>query len=312
MSNFAILADATCDLNEKFRKEYDIDVIPGHLVLPGKGEVSAFLKWDTYPREDFYADLKKNPAAFATSPPNIAEFASALEKYASAGRDVLLMTISAGISGAYNFALQAKEQVAAKYPNVTINCVDSMRFGPGFGLMALYASTRRAAGDSIAQATEYIENNKNRFHQAGWLDDLSFVAKKGRLTHSKAFFGSLAGIKPIGEFDYNGLTTIIGKVKGAKTAYSVLLSYIGQTIQSPEEQIIFIAQTNRLNQALEYKRMIEEKFHPKAVYVNDVFPSCGINIGPGLMAAYYVGEPISADLSKEKAIISQLINNEED
>ena len=37
--------------------------------------------------------------------------------------------------------------------------------------------------------------------------------------------------------------------------------------------------------------MIEENFHPKAVIINDVFPMSGINIGPGLMAAYYVGKP---------------------
>ena len=127
-----------------------------------------------------------------------------------------------------------------------------------------------------------------------------------RKREPKAFFGTLAGVKPIGEFDYNGLTTVLGKVKGAKTAYSVLLGYMEATIENPEDQIIFIAQTNRLPQAMEYKKMIEEKFHPKAVFVNDVFPSCGINIGPGLMAAYYMGKPISRDLSEERALFEKL------
>ena len=57
---------------------------------------------------------------------------------------------------------------------------------------------------------------------------------------------------------------------------------------------------------MEYKKMIEEKFHPKAVFINDVFPSCGINIGPGLMAAYYMGKPISRDLSEERALFDKL------
>ena len=64
-------------------------------------------------------------------------------------------------------------------------------------------------------------------------------------------------------------------------------------------------------QAEEYRRLIEEKFHPKAIFINDVFPSCGINIGPGLMAAYYVGKPISSDLSEEKAIIENFLNKGE-
>lgn len=306
MKSFVILADATCDLNDSFQKEYDIGVIPGHIILPDKTEIPSFLKWEMFSREDFYAALKKNPNAFATSPANIAEFAAAMEPYAAKNIGVLLMTISGGISGAYNFACQAREEVLAKYPAAEICCIDSMRFGPGFGLMAIRAAKLRDEGKSLSETAQWLEENKNRFHQAGWLDDLSFVAKKGRISQPKAFFGTLAGVKPIGEFDDNGLTTVLGKVKGAKTAYSVLLSYMEATIENPEEQIIFIAQTNRLPQALEYQKMIEEKFHPKAVYVNDVFPACGINIGPGLMAAYYVGKPISKELTEERALFEKL------
>ena len=104
---------------------------------------------------------------------------------------------------------------------------------------------------------------------------------------------------------------MLGKAKGSKKAYSALLSYIEGTIENPEEQIIFIAQTNRLPQAEEYKKMIEEKFHPKAVYIKDVFPSCGINIGPGLMAAYYVGKPISKDLSFERELLNKYLEIKE-
>ena len=306
MKSFVILADATCDLSEEFQREYDIGVIPGHIALPDGTEIPAFLKWEKYSREDFYASLKKNPNGYSTSPANVAEFSAAMEPYAAENVGVLLLTISSGISGAFSFASQAREELLQKYPSAEIRIVDSMRFGPGFGLMAVWASMLRAQGKTLAETTQWLEDNKNRFHQAGWLDDLSFVAKKGRITQPKAFFGTLAGVKPIGEFDYNGLTTILGKVKGAKTAYSVLLGYMEATIENPEDQIIFIAQTNRLPQAMEYKKMIEEKFHPKAVFINDVFPSCGINIGPGLMAAYYMGKPISKDLSEERALFDKL------
>lgn len=306
MKSFIILADATCDLSEEFQREYDIGVIPGHIELPDGTEIPSFLKWEKYSREDFYASLKKNPNGYSTAPANITEFVAALEPYAAKGVGVLLMTISGGISATFNFACQAREELLRKYPSAEIRIVDSMRFGPGFGLMAVWASMLRAQGKTLAETAQWLEENKNRFHQAGWLDDLSFVAKKGRITQPKAFFGTLAGVKPIGEFDYNGLTTVLGKVKGAKTAYSVLLGYMEATIENPEDQIIFIAQTNRLPQAMEYKKMIEEKFHPKAVFINDVFPSCGINIGPGLMAAYYMGKPISRDLSEERALFDKL------
>ena len=305
MSKFTIVADATCDLKEEFQKEYDVRIVPGHVVLPGKKEILSYPGWKDMTREEFYADLKKRPDEYATSPANVTEFTAAFEEALKEGNDVLAMTISGGISGAYGFATQAKKQMEEKFPDRKIIVIDSRRFGPGFGLMTTYASRLRAEGKSIDEVAAYIEENKNRFHQAGWLDDLTFVAKKGRITHPKAFFGTLAGVKPIGEFDKNGLTTVLGKVKGAKAAYEVLLNYIAETIEKPEEQIIFIAQTNRLPQAEQYKQMIEERFHPKAIYINDVFPTCGINVGPGLMAAYYFGRPISDDLSFERALIEK-------
>lgn len=303
MGKYVIIADSTCDLNEEFLKKYDIEIVQGHIILPDKTEIYSFQKWENYTREEFYSNLKKNPNGYTTAPPSVGEFAEAFEKWASQGYDILAMTISSGISGAFNFTQQARNLVLAKYPKVTISCFDSLRFGPGFGLMAVYAAQMRNDGKTLKEVVEWLEKNKNRFHQAGWMDDLSFVAKKGRITHSKAFLGTLAGIKTIGEQDYNGLTTVIGKAKGARTAFELLINYMENTIENAESQIIFIAQTNRLPQAEEYKKLIEERFHPKAVYINDVFPSCGINVGPGLMASYYMGVPISEGLERERKIV---------
>lgn len=308
MNDFILMADAGCDLSAEFQEQYDIKVINGHLVLPGKKDVPSFMKWEDNSRESFYTELKKNPSDFATAPPNLTEFEQLFESYVKDGKAVICVTISSAISGTMDFATSARKNILAKYPDAKIRLVDSMRFGPGFGLMLVHASVLRSEGKSFEEVAAYLEENKNRFHQAGWLDDLSFVAKKGRITHPKAFFGTLAGIKPIGEFDSGGLTTVLGKAKGAKAAYAVLMKYMEATIENPEDQIIFIAQTNRYAQAEVYKKMIEEKFHPKAVYINDVFPFCGINVGPGLMAAYYVGKPISEDLSVERALIEKFVS----
>jgi hypothetical protein len=53
--------------------------------------------------------------------------------------------------------------------------------------------------------------------------------------------------------------------------------------------------------------MIEERIHPKEVRIIDVFPGSGINVGPGLMAAYYTGKRISKDLSVERELVNKLL-----
>ncbi len=311
MKKFILITDGTSDINEEMQKEFDIVPVLGHLHLPDGGEISQFLSWKDMDREDYYSKLKKNPNDYSTSPPNPDMFAAVYEKYVSQGNDVMVITMSSGMSGTYDFAVKGRDQVLEKYSDAKINVIDSLRFGPGFGLMVVKAAQLRDEGKSLDEVTAWIEENKCRYHQAGWLDDLSFVAKKGRLNHAAAFMGTIVGIKPIGEFDYNGMTTPIGKAKGAKKAYSVLLKYIAATIEKPEEQMIFVAQSNRLAQAEKYKQMIEETIKPKEVRIVDVFPATGINVGPGLMAAYYIGKPISKDLEEEKALIVEFLNSAE-
>ena len=70
---------------------------------------------------------------------------------------------------------------------------------------------------------------------------------------------------------------------------------------------MFIAQTDRRKQAEQFKELIEERFHPAEIWIKDVYPSCGTNIGPGLMAAYYIGKPISKDLSFERSVMEKAL-----
>lgn len=313
--DFVILGDTTCDLCGEIRSKYNIEYINSHIIYPDGKDRIATLNWSDYDyfgknctSETFYNELKKNPDGYKTSPANVEEVAQAFEKYVSRGQNIIYIALSSGMSGAYNFSLQAREIVLEKYPKAKIACIDSLRFCSGLGLMLVYAAILRNEGKSFEEVSEYLEKNKCKFHQMGWLDDLSFVAKKGRVTSAKAFFGTLAGIKVLGEFDYNGLTTPIGKAKGEKTAFDAILGYIENTIENPSEQIIFISESNRREKAEVYKKLLQDKFHPKEIIINSVYPPCGINVGPGLLSAYYVGKPINKGLVEEKALIESFLN----
>ena len=310
MEPFVIIADNACDVDEPLRQKLNIEVLPGHGVLPDGREPDLMPAFDFMDQETFYAEIRKKPDGFKTSPPNTQQLVNIFTRYASQGIGMLVINLSGAISGVYSFACSARKMVLEQYPDARICCVDSLRYGPGITLLIMLAAQMRDKGVSLEETAEFIEQHKNRIHQAGWLDDLSFVAKKGRISNAQAFFGTLAGIKPIGETDYNGLVTVLAKVKGTKAAYGALIGYMENTILDAEQQDIIVAHTNRRAQAEEYKRLIEEKFHPRSVSVRDVYPATAINVGPGLMAAFYTGKPISRDLSEEKKIINRYLGLE--
>jgi len=142
----------------------------------------------------------------------------------------------------------------------------------------------------------------------GTMDDLFFVASKGRVSHPKAFMGTLVGIKPMGDFDTDGMVTVLAKVKGYEKAYKVIIEYMKRTGVELEGQTVIVAQTLREKQAEALARIIEESIKPKEIIMSDVYPATGVNLGPGLCAAYYLGTPIS-DLVNETAIMQSILEN---
>lgn len=305
--SFTILADVTCDLSPELQKRFGIEVIPGHITLPDKTERASRCEWDFLPQKDFYASLRRKDAVYTTAPPNITEFSLAFQEHLKKGEDVLCLTISSGLSGTYDFACRGAEEAMAACPGRRVICVDTKRYTSLFGLMAIHASLHRAAGESLDETAAWLLANRDRFHQMGWLDDLTFVARKGRISGSAAFFGTLVGIKPLGEIDQSGKTTVLGKAKGERAALDSILRYMEKTIENPSEQIVVIAYSDRKRQAELLVELVRETFAPKEILLTEVYPANGINVGPGLMSAYYFGKPISEDLAEEKALIDHIL-----
>ena len=306
--SFVILPDITCDLNEEIRKEYDIEFVPGHFTTDdGKDHVGT-LTWDFSDRHAFYDSLRKNPNCFTTSPANSLEFAACFEKYAKAEMPVICLTISSKMSGTYKFACNAKNEVLKKYPDAKIEVIDSLMFSASMGLFAVNASILRSEGKSFEETVKILEETKLSYHQMGWLDDLAFTAKKGRINNSAAFFGTLLGIKPLGDIDTNGMTTVVGKAKGEKAGFNAIINYVKKTVEDEEKQTVIICHTDRPKEAEKLRELVSENFRFKQVLMTTSFPSCGINIGSGLVALYYTGAEVSENLVKEKAIMQEILN----
>ena len=130
MNNYAIMADGSCDLKEEFQKEYDIRVIQSHMSLPTGEEIPSRQNWELFSHDEFYSALKKNPESFSTAPPSIVEFEKAFEEEIKSGKDIICFVMSGAMSGTFNFANTAKQNVLASYPDAKIEIIDSRRFGP--------------------------------------------------------------------------------------------------------------------------------------------------------------------------------------
>ncbi len=307
MKKFAIVFDSSADLEKSLRERFNIDdYLHGIFYYPDGRESVCDLDWGEFTPEEYFTSMKGKNVLYKTGCPTFGEAVSVFEKYLSQGIDVLSISMSSGLSVSYQNALNAAEEVNQKYTDNKVICVDSLRYSTAFGLLVILASLKREEGATIEETAEYLNEIKHTIHQIGPMDDLFFLVKTGRISSVKAFFGTLVGVNPIADFNSKGVSEVLTKAKGKKTAFDISLKYMEKTIKNPQDQIIFISHSNRAQHAKVYAELIKEKFNPKEIIINSVGMGCGANIGPGLCVAFYLGTPVSQDGSFEKDIMAQI------
>ncbi len=307
MKDFVILADVTCEVSEEMRAEFGIaDYVSGHITVNGE-DYATQLNFGAFTRESFYKLVSDPKSKIATSPASPEEFKEYFTKYVKEGKAVLSMALSSKISGTHGFASTAAAAVKEEYPDAEIYCFDAFRMSGGYGLLVAYAYQMKNEGKTMEEIIAWLEENKTKVHQMGPIDDLIFVARRGRLTMGKAIMGSFAGVKPMGDCNAEGYTSVLTKAKGIKKAFDLTVKYIKETAVNPEEQIMVISHSDRELYANTLKEMVEKELNPKKVYVCDIYPASGANIGPGMIGVYYLGNPIAEDMAAEKAAMNKVL-----
>ena len=307
MSNFAIISDNSCDLIKPLRERFGIDdYINGLVYFPDGHCEKSDLDWERYDPKWFYESMSNKKTVYKTALAPIGDIKEVLEKQLKEGKDVLCITLSSALSGTYQACEMVKSQLLENYPERKILCVDSMRYSTALSMLVIEAAMKRSEGYTLEQTAQYIEDNKHRLHQIGPMDDLFFLCRNGRISNFKAFFGTLVGVNPMADFNRNGLAQVVGKFKGKKAALNATIAYMKETAEDLDQQIIFVAHSNRPAVAQLLRDMIVAEFNPKEVIINDVGMSCGVSIGPGLCAAFYWGKEISENMEQELAIMQAI------
>lgn len=306
-NDYAVFADITCDLSPAVRERFKVDgYIKTYISTPDASDVLGSLDLSDDEVDAFYTSLKAHKNKYKTSVPSVEEVVAYYETFLQQGRDVLALSVSSTLSATYNLMIRAKEIACGKYPERKVIVVDSKKLSAATGLLTIKACQLREAGYPIERNAETLEKLKRTLHQMGSVDDLFWVASKGRISHAKAFFGSVAGIKPMGDFDPDGLVTVLTKVSGYEKVYKTTVEYIKKTITSAKEQVILVAHSARRAQAEILAAEIREKVKPKDVIVGNIYPLSGVHAGPGMLAAYYFGTEIT-DLAREREIIDEIV-----
>ena len=140
--------------------------------------------------EDFYAAMV-NGVNVTTSQPNMQEFLNYFETFLEEGKDILHISLSSGLSGTHQSAVNAANIARERYPERKIYIVDSLAAASGIGLFMDKLADLRDAGMGLEELRDWAEENKLRLHHWFFTTDLTFFIKGGRVSKTA---GAVAGV----------------------------------------------------------------------------------------------------------------------
>ena len=305
MADYVLLTDSSTDLTKDLRERFGVDdYLPGNITFPDGHTEDSTLDWESISPQDFYTSMSKD-SMYTTGIKNIEVQEAFFEKYLKEGKDILNISLSHALSNTYDMCRKAAANLQEKYPERKIIIVDSLRYSGGDGLLVSFAGEMKKAGKSIDEVAEWLENNKQKCHQTGTVDDLKFLAKMGRCSNVSAFMGSLINIKPLAEFNRDGMNQIITKVTGYKKLFTAMIEYMKATIE-PEPKRIFVSHSYRKAQWLQLQELIKEEFPSAEIIPTTVNMANGSSIGPGMVVTFYMGKEISEGLVEETKILEEI------
>lgn len=292
MQKFVIITDSCSDLNEELRQQYDIHYVPMHFHCQGK-QYDADLDWKEISAKDFY-DLMRDGNRIMTAQVTAPQYTAKFEEFLKEGFDVLSISCSSALSGSVNASYVARDELAAKYPERKIICIDSLISCFGLGMLCMRASELRAEGKTIEETAAWIEENKLNVHQEATVERLAYLKQAGRVTAASAFFGTLLSIKPIIISDEAGQNAAVEKVKGRKTSLERIVERTAEAYQTVPYQKIYIGHADAPADAQILKEKLQEKLQEKCVEIGIGYigPIVGASVGPGTVGIYFYGDKV--------------------
>ena len=288
MAEYVIFTDSTTDLTPELVAEMDVQVLPMRFMLDGKEYRNYPDNRELSPKE-FYDKLRAGSMS-TTSQINSAAFIEAFTPVLEAGKDILYVAFSSGLSGTYQSACLAAEDLREQFPERTIECVDTLQASMGEGLVAYAAAMLKKDGMSLAELAAWLRENVRRFCAWFTVDDLMFLKRGGRLSGVAAVAGTLLGIKPVLHVDPDGHLIAMEKVRGRKASLDGLVRHFETSAENHADQTVFISHGDCLEDC-QYVADKIKAFGVKRICIGTIGPVIGAHSGPGTVALFFTGSP---------------------
>ena len=275
MSSIFVITDSTAYLEQAYLDANPVQVVP--LSVHFNGNVSEEGAPGSF--DDFYHQLAASPTFPTTSQPSAGAFLEAFQQPLAKGMDIIVLTISSGISGTYQSACTAVELSGA---SDRISVIDSQTTAANLKVLVQLAVSMAGDGYSRGEIVTFLEMQQRHSGIRLTVDTLEYLKKGGRLSNTGAFIGNLLNIKPVlGLID--GTVQPVGKTRGKKKALEMMMEAIPTNAST-----IHVAHAMAAKEAESLRQQVAAKFPDATVLLSELGPVIGAHLGPGALGILYL------------------------
>ncbi len=278
MSGVAIVTDSTSYLTPELIRRLDVTVVPLYVVFGGDRTVPETEITD-YPA--FFEELRGADKLPTTSQPSVGDFVSAYEPLLAAGRDVVSIHLSAGLSGTVQAARQAAEALERDGKGgERVRVLDSRTAAGGLGLVVLAAGTAARDGASLEEVVTRAEEARAEMKMWFALDTLEFLRRGGRIGAASAWIGSTLRVKPI--LTVESEMSPVERVRTSARMFERMVDYARQRYDSGADAW----SVQHINAPEQCARLVErchDLFGCPPTLVSEIGPVLSTHTGPGLL-----------------------------
>ena len=272
-----IVTDSASDITLKQAEEMNIQIVP----------LTILFEDGVCPQETdedfqiFYEKLIKENGLPKTSQPTPNKYLEIFRLAKEVGDEVLVITLSGGLSGTVQSAKLAKD--LAEYERIEI--IDSKQAILTQRMLVEYAVKLRDEGKTLDEITALVLKQREKLTVFGMLDTLTYLKKGGRIPASMALLGNLLRIKPVIILK-NSVLEQLGKARGRRDGLKMLCT------QMEEAEIdldfpVYFGYTLDPEPTKQFQAEMEQKFQLKNTKLYPVGGVIGTHVGPNCVAVAF-------------------------
>ena len=291
MADFVLSCTTHLDLPKEYVDSRDLYYTTAPYFMDGKEFRDDLYQCMT--AEEFYKAMVDG-VDVKTSQPNMQEFLDYFEPILQDGKDILHISLSSGLSGTHQSAVNAANVARERYPERKIYVVDSLAAASGIGLIMDKLCDLRDEGKNIEELRDWIEENKLKLHHWFFTTDLTFFIKGGRVSKTAGAVAGVLGICPLLNVSVEGKLVAREKIRSKKKVIKAIVEKMKEHADGGADysEKCFMCHSVCLEDAQAVAKLVKENFPNMNgdVMINNIGASIGAHTCPGTVALFFWGD----------------------